>query len=497
MPIVVLGGSGGIGNVIPSTLPAPVTNFVASASSAGINLSWNNPTSYFTGVMIRAKPDSAPTSITDGLQIYVGAANSFLFKPPADGTYYFRAYPFNSDNQYQTVTNGQIVSAKYVTYPVYGVRIDTTNPDPQACCVYTDDAVGMSPSLGNNGNFIDNGWDNTPIYSSLRPCLLKNGQVVGYLQKNNFNLFEDGTTADLSPASMNDVMIEIPTMAYMIYTEGDYIYVKITNSPDATSIDSRFVYYAHQTPDIDGNYGNSLYISAYDGYIYNNILRSIPNVTPTDKVSTTSATYSTFQSYANNHGSGYSMLSFYPFTLLQCLYLIRYKNLNSQIALGNGISSGPPLNTGNAVNLGMNYGANSATLPVKCNGIENMWGNVYTIVDGVRTDSNYNILTSFGNFNRYPDGYQVVGNFSYKNTGFITKIGGDNYTGFIPRNTTGGSNTTYYCDMGAISSNAYVQVCGGPSGSYNNGIFCFVLNLTPSSKYSDVGTRLQYIKNVK
>ena len=47
------------------------------------------------------------------------------------------------------------------------------------------------------------------------------------------------------------------------------------------------------------------------------------------------------------------------------------------------------MKTGSTNTLGLNYGSTSkADLPVKFAGIENLWGNSYTWIDGVSTDNN-------------------------------------------------------------------------------------------------------------
>ena len=54
---------------------------------------------------------------------------------------------------------------------VYGVRIDTTDSNPETACEYTDNAVGMLPAHGNNGNFNAGDWANRYPFNQIRPCL--------------------------------------------------------------------------------------------------------------------------------------------------------------------------------------------------------------------------------------------------------------------------------------------------------------------------------------
>ena len=62
---------------------------------------------------------------------------------------------------------------------VYGVRIDTTDSNPETCCEYTDNAVGMLPAHGNNGNF--NAGD---CAYGIRARIAKSGGGVRYAAQN-------------------------------------------------------------------------------------------------------------------------------------------------------------------------------------------------------------------------------------------------------------------------------------------------------------------------
>jgi hypothetical protein len=69
------------------------------------------------------------------------------------------------DRKIYAIAGGVCAPEKKV---VYGIKISKTNPDPFASVSYTDDSVGFSPSYGNNGNFIDNGWNSRFPFSKIR-----------------------------------------------------------------------------------------------------------------------------------------------------------------------------------------------------------------------------------------------------------------------------------------------------------------------------------------
>ena len=58
--------------------------------------------------------------------------------------------------------------------------------------------------------------------------------------------------------------------------------------------------------------------------------------------------------------------------------------INSQSALGRGYTGGQnKISTGGTNALGMNYGTNNSGQQIKCNGIEDFWGNVRNYIDGL------------------------------------------------------------------------------------------------------------------
>ena len=62
-----------------TTAPGPPTNFISTPGPANISLTWDNPTDPdFTGVVIRRKEGSYPTSYLDGVLVYDGAGESVI-----------------------------------------------------------------------------------------------------------------------------------------------------------------------------------------------------------------------------------------------------------------------------------------------------------------------------------------------------------------------------------------------------------------------------------
>ncbi len=366
---------------------------------------------------------------------------------------------------------------------VYGVRIDTTDSTPETACEYTDNAVGMLAARGNNGAFNGGDWLTRYPFNSIKPCLFKNGAVVGYLNPDNFAQFTDGSAADISSGDAGDVMIEIPKFYYKISRNGNYVEVKIANALMAGFTDYAFSY--------KGEVKDKFYIGAYLGYKDGSgKLRSL-----TGKTVTGSMTIGASRTAAQANGAGYEQLAFNKLTALQVLYIVMFKNLNSQDALGQGYTSASAFrDTGATDARGMTYGTtgnSTADDTVKFLGIEDFYGNLCQWVDGFMTGGGA-VKVADGEFNDTAADYeQFMGTGASVSYSYIKDVIGNNKLGFAPK-TGGGSTSTYYADYGYISpSSAYLPFFGGDrgDGAYA-GAFYFSCSYSASDANSVIGARL-------
>jgi hypothetical protein len=371
---------------------------------------------------------------------------------------------------------GNLIQLQKV-YETFGVSIDLTNSDPEAAVTYTNDAVGMTAGSSD--------WNSKGIFKGIKPCLFKDGAVVGYLNPDNFAEFADGGVADITSGNAGDVMIEIPKLGVKISTSGTILTVQVTDNPNAEG----FNYYAH-TRTKEGDRDN-LYIGAFLGSSAGGKLRSLSGKSPLNY-----ETLGGFRTLAQANGQGYDQFAFYPLTLLQCLFLIKYKNRDSQSALGMGYVgdeewSYMAKNTGATLTKGMDYGSSDSMEQMKFLGIEDFWGNLYQWIDGLVSSSNRNMLTAFTSFNDTGDGYMDKGQAAQVG-GYMKEPQGTTETGFIIK-TGGGSSSTYFADFGHFYG-GYVPSFGGyVCDGAIAGAFLLSVYYDASDAGDYVGGRLMYL----
>ena len=392
-------------------------------------------------------------------------------------------------------------------YKTYGVTIWSTNSNPETAVEYTDAAVGMMPGSSD--------WMSTGIFRNIRPCLLMGDKVVGYLNPNNFAQFEDGTAADITSGSSGDVMIEIPRIGYKISSSGNAISVQVTDDPNNTE----FCYKAHT---LGTEVKNKLYIGAYLSSVtgtdaYSNLmLHSLSGQTPSLITLANARRGAENRAYYGSAGdeAPRHIMTFYQLTLLQCLYLIMFKNLDSSQTLGFGrvidsYSDQGIHNTGTTNTGGMIVKhPNNRESQIKFLGLEDFYGNLTCWIDGLDSASNTAsgaIVISASTGPDFSDSGSYESLFQYSNDsgevtqGFISKTSGNSRGGFLPTRASQltGSATTYYTDYCKYVKSCYacfgVGVGGANASSklmYTDGVFGLWIAATNTDT---MGARIMYL----
>ena len=374
-----------------------------------------------------------------------------------------------------------IGSGESKSYKKMTAIIDLANSNPATCVTYADDAVGMAAG--------DPAWDE---FFGHYPVLLKNGVEVGKLNPNNFDQFEDGSSADISSGNAGDTMIAFPRRGLTITTSGTKITISMTDDPD----NGDFEYNAHTR----GTTAKDVfYLGVYKGYEDDGKLRSLKG-----KTITANQTISTFRTKAQENGSGYEQSGFYQLIFRQCMYILKYKNLNSQETIGHGYvlsSHTAAAATGGTETWGMDCEEIKKTNPdymtdqdhhVKCFGIEDFWGNIWEWIDGLVTDLDYHILTANSGFNDDGSGYTDNGGEAPDGMGYMSKAVGSTKAGFIIKKV-GGSETTFFCDGAAVVSRCLPAFGGYWKAGSQAGVFDLSVQGFSSTSANSTAARLMYL----
>ena len=319
---------------------------------------------------------------------------------------------------------GAAISYKYTNNysKLHGKRtmtvvIDENITDLASCCTYEDDAVGM-PS----GKSIEatNAWQE---FFGYKPCLFKNGRVVGYLNPNDYSKFEDGSSADITSGDAGDVMIEFPKRGLKISkTNDNKLRVTITDNIE----DQTYTYYAFTRDKLNYrpfnhqelNQVDNFYLGVYPSYFM--IGGELQSKSGT-RASTTSGldekygVYGSVEHYAHelvrNKGTGYELMTFFQLVYIQAMYLLQFKNPKVTSALGydgnrTGVSR---LWCGDGDRLGLIYanGNKNGTYPAKLFGLEHLTYGGNQLIDGLIIDglnrNNWRTCIACDDFDSLPD----------------------------------------------------------------------------------------------
>ena len=421
---------------------------------------------------------------TDGTTTLNGTSNgTCTFNVPNYGTWSITA-TLSADSATGSVVVDTV--KKYALtlgyYKIYGFTINEAESNPATSVTYTDGATAFTKG--------SSAWDTSPLFANIKPCLFNAGAVVGYLQRNDYTKFENGTAADITSGSAGDVMIEIPKMAYYMEKSGNVITCKVfVGAIDAKTIDSRYSYLPFsRTSEGDRD---KIYVGAYLGYNLSSKLRSLSGKAPT-----ASTTIGAFRTLAQANGTGYQQLPFYQLTLLQILYIMKYGSLDSQTALGRGYVDGNTnaINTGGANSKGFCYGEATGKLQMKMFGIEDFYGNLYQWIDGLYCNASWAILTTYKSFNDTGSGYLFNNSsgLSENTGGYMNQSQGTTQAGFNLK-AGSGSSSTYYADY-AFLYGGYLPCFGGNwSDASSTGAFRLGVSDSASDAGAAIGARLCYI----
>lgn len=388
------------------------------------------------------------------------------------------------------------LDAHWSDFMTYTVIIDKTNANSETACTYADNALSMTKG--------SNDWDSMPIFKDIRPCIFKNGEVQYYLNPNNWNQKYGSTTASDLTGVDGDVMIEIPKFAYKIVSTNTTITVSVSNDDEVIENDNDYTYDAFsRITEGDRDY---FYKGAFKGSLDGDgKLRSVAGAKPANN-----QTIAAFRLAARLNGSHYQQSTYAQLKALQCLYLIKYGNRDSQNAVGNGVvNTSESYITGyNTISItganfttstlesGMTFGTTAnQTTHVRLFGIEDFWGNIWEWVDGLTTNSSRQVVTSWNSFSgedTTSTSITTASGVTSNSSGYVNNMIGNTAAGFMP-NGFSGSSSTYWAVNGALFAACVLYFGGRWVSGDGTGAFCLAASSGASTANADVGARLSYV----
>ena len=375
--------------------------------------------------------------------------------------------------------------SKFVKYTAI---IDFTKSDPEGMISYADDATGMTKGWS--------GWKTQRIFKDLKTAIMVNGVIQNYLNEDNIAQLAVGGAADITTLG-NDVMTIYPyRIGYRIeWQDADHLVVSVTDNP----ADPRYNYDAFS---LDAyNDCDWIGVGVFKGHVSSGKLYS-----SSGKAVTVSQTEDTFRTQARARGTGYQLGSNGAMKLWQCLYIICHGTLNSQSAVGMGYVKST--HSAGVVTGGTNeYGFDNELCAsadktdqehqVKCLGREDAWGNYWEFVDGLGSDASRNVMTCqcAKDFRTDCQGYENNGNGGVSaNIGnWMKKPQGGSNAGFVAKDVSGASDSTYFCDYAYLSASCLALFGGSWNDAARAGAFRLFVSGAFSFSDAAVGARLMYM----
>lgn len=386
--------------------------------------------------------------------------------------------------------------------------------------------IATIPSGGGGANFVTREVDfvnNTTsiiegsiaavtTYGNMRRCnVANNGTINAFYGDRTYT--EDG--------SNGQVMVYVPKFYYKIDVSqnGDLDGVNIrhgkwsiSDSPkenyklhpaflasDGVSEIPFFLYSAFSCvgEDNNGNYNTSYNTTNYK-------LASVAGYTPVSNLLRNTA-----RDMAANRGTGWYQVGVKQTMAIQLLMAVEY-GFNSQKTIGLGVTSDT-----NAQNTGITFGngtsgtQNNGITPVNYRGVENLWGNMFTMIDGIKIiyddNSSPKIYVANGlNFNDNPsqNGYKRM-NFVNVTNNYVTAFGYDESSDWFifPSETSptpdydGAIGDNFGSPAPGLTRDTVNIACLGGGWAYMNlaGGFYWRCNSLSNARESYYGARIMYI----
>lgn len=466
----------------------PATPVIASAVGSDETVTLNI-TSETADALVKVvyKAGSAPSSGSDGTVIDGLTAGELVINGLTNNTqYYFVAYAYTN---LRTSSASAAVSCIPKAYTLLGFRMKKSETNPATKVEYTEGAVGLTPAAVNltSGAFDYGDFADFWFVKDNVPVMLNNDGTEAYeLDPNDYTKKKDGTASDVSNSSFaGNCMSKIPKTYLKMWEDDTYEYCNICD----VKLDEDYHAYAHTRA--DGTEMDYIYLSAFEGSLVSNKVRSIKGLTPMN-----GQTGANELTYAKANGSLWSTRSWSQRNLINMLLILMGKTTDTQTAFGygyytGGSSSSPNyLTTGGASDKGQFYGTNATRNWVKVFHIENWWGDVWERIEGCVTNSSSHILVKdTPEYNTSGTGYTDTGVVPSGTSGGYISACKMTEHGLIPK-VASGSETTQYPDGLWYAASCYALAGGSSDSGFRDGALYLVLNAAVSGAFWTVGAAL-------
>lgn len=415
-------------------------------------------------------------------------------------------------------------------------RLETSLNDLQAYVGYAEKGV-----LGLEADFENNKFTRLGDAVGRTPGASFDGFNM-YGGRRRVNLADDGTVNAVfgdggytEDGSNGQVMVEQPVFYYKV--------VPLKTQPVADGHGQNLMkarYYVSDQPragfkvhpafkDHTGKTRQKVYVSAYESTIFDTSegvylkldeqvadfasdkLSSIANAKPASGT-TQSLTRENARKLANNRGQGWHQQTLATASMSQLLFIIEYASFNSQEKLGSGRTgvaddgaTSQTSNTGPTQTLGNKSGSvdvDGYAIPTY-RGEENLWGNIFSIVDGFTLEGKgvHNGWFALGDYqeNGIDGSYKPFGFTIAKANGYVKYFGysEDADFAFIPGETNGGANSAlpvgdYLYQNNALNGFLVARLGGYWSYGAYAGLFRWALHNAFSYRTRILGARLVY-----
>ena len=497
--------------------PMPVKHKEVQKTDEGFLLTWSDPDDsvyqsnvYCTwgSTLILRKEGVYPESPFDGEVVINNtirnqyAIEGYLDEVDTTKDYKYRAFPCSINRVYSldnfnkfglwvyslTRLNLETIPEEKIVYRGVNAHYNKA---------YNDFAAGNKVKLGD--------WENAPflLKDRLAPCAVSfDGELRYFLDVNDYTKKEDGTPSNNSDTSTD---LNFYMRVKLLYRR------KRKNANGDTEIDisnekindEYKPYGGFVKP--DGTLREYIYLPIYKGSLINGKCRSIAGQTPMN-----GQTAPNERNYCKANGAGHDMITHADREIFEDLYMLVFKNMNSQAALGQGKSNGGDninacLKSGTMDKMGLFAGSTSTAEGIKLFGQENFYGSQWwrvlgeVLVNGVRKVKlcqGTSDGSTVEDFNFTGEGFITLSELptiSGRSGGYISKEQTVDDIGTFPIVLSGSSSTNESDGMWYNNSGTMVAVRGGYSGAGAIcGVFCSHLASPASDATWYFGSSVSY-----